>query len=106
MSWWDKAYREVGGAADRILEAYTDAEVAKASSFVNAHAEQVAARHVSEVEYQNQGDPISVKPATQRRELVGETPKDSAVIDKKMLYIGGGALVLIALVGIAMASKR
>lgn len=105
MSFWEKAYGELTGGAEKILQAYTEVEKAKASSYQAAQSEQVAARYTPEVEYQNRGEPVSVKVATPERDLVGDTPKNAAVIDKKWLYIGGGALILVAVVGLALSRR-
>lgn len=106
MSWWDKAYKEISGGADKVLNAYTEIEKAKASSFQSARAEQMASRNTPQVDSQNRGEPISVKPATPERQLVGDAPKDSAVVDKKMLYIGGGVAALLLLVGVIVIAKK
>lgn len=105
MAFWEKFYTEAKGGADKILEAYTDIEKAKVSSFQAAQAEQVAARYTPEVEYQNQGEPMSVKVAVPKGDMVGETPKNAAVIDKKWLFIGGGSLILVAVLGLALSRR-
>lgn len=105
MSWWDKVYNEASGAADKILGAYTEIEKAKAGSFQNARAEQTAARYVPHVDSQNRGEPVSVKPQTTERPLVGDNPQPSGM-DKKWLYIGGGVGALLLVVGLVVIAKK
>lgn len=106
MSWWDKVYEEAKGGADRVLEAYTEVEKAKASSHRNAEAEQVAARHTPQVEYQNTGDPVSVKIPKAQKKLVGDGGKveSKTAIDQKLVLAGIG-LVVVAF-GVFVAVKK
>jgi len=105
MAFWDDLYSEAKGGMGTILDTYKEIEKAKSGSFQNARAEQTAARYAPEVEYQNRGEPVSAKPAAPERQLVGETPANAAVVDRKWLYIGGGAVILVAVVALAMARR-
>jgi hypothetical protein len=114
MSIWD----EITSAADNyslndakngvgaLFDAYTQVEKTRATGHENAKADQAAARYVPEIESQSVGDPVSLKPQTQQRELVGEVPKDAAVIDKKIVYAGGALLALLLVGGLIMAVKK
>ncbi len=76
-------------------------------NWAQAQAEQIGARFTPTVDYQNKGDPVSVKVQEPARELVGDKEAQAAKSDdKKMLYVAGGALVLVAVVGLVIASRK
>ena len=85
-----------GGAA--LMNAYTQHEQSRSSSFQAAQADQAAARHAPEFESQNQGDPVSPRFAQPEKQLVGEESEKPG-IDKKWLIAGGvGVVGLVVLV--------
>jgi hypothetical protein len=114
MSIWDEittkaenfSLSDLQSGAGSLLSAYNQSEKIRNSSHVNARADQAAARYVPEVESQGNGEPVSVTFKQPERDLVGEVPKDSAVIDKKMIYIGGGLIALLLVGGLIVAAKK
>lgn len=110
MSWWDDQVSAVKDAATGIgvkdiMSAYTDRERSKRGSWQASAAQQASARQTPEVESQNFGDPQSIKPTVPQKNLVGDMPKDAAVVDKKMIYIGGGLVAVVVVVGLIAALK-
>lgn len=113
MSIWDEittaaedySLNDAKNGVSDLFKAYTGAEAIKNSSHETARAEQAAALYVPEVESQSGGDPVSIAFVKPQRDLVGDVPKDDAVIDKKWLYIGGGILALVLVGGIITAVK-
>jgi hypothetical protein len=97
---------DLKSGAGSLLSAYNQAEKNRNSSHVNARADQAAARYVPEVESQGKGEPVSIAFKQPERELVGEIPKDSAVVDKKLVYIGGGLVALLLIGGLIVAVKK
>jgi hypothetical protein len=97
---------DLKSGAGSLLNAYNQSERVRNSSHVNARADQAAARYVPEVESQGNGEPVSVAFKQPERDLVGEIPKDSAVVDKKMVYIGGGLIALLLIGGFIVAIKK
>lgn len=114
MGIWDEitekaenfSLNDAKNGAGALFEAYTKVEAARAQGHENAKADQAAARYVPEVESQSVGDPVSIRPQTQERELVGEAPKGAAVIDKKIVYAGGALLAILLVGGLIMAVKK
>lgn len=98
---WSQMKDDTISGMNGVVGAYTQG----IGSFAQAKAEQVAARFAPEVDFQNRGAPVSVKPQTEKREFVGDKPVESAT-DKKWLMLGGGALVLVAVVGLTLAARK
>jgi hypothetical protein len=114
MSIWDDlkskadtfSLDDLSSGAGTVFNAYTASEDRRVSSHQAARADQAAARYAPEVESQSGGEPMSVAFKQPERDLVGDTPKDSAVVDKKWLYIGGGVAALLLITGILVAVKK
>lgn len=97
---------DVKNGAGSLFNAYQQNEQSRSSSHQAARADQAAARYVPEVESQSQGNPASVSFQQPERDLVGDTPKDSAVVDKKWFYVGGGVAALLLIGGFLLAVKK
>lgn len=114
MSLWDEiadkaenfSLNDLQSGAASLLNIYNESERVRNSSHVNARADQAAARYVPEVESQGRGEPVSVVFKQPERDLVGEIPKDSAVVDKKLVYIGGALIAIALMAGFIVAVKK
>jgi hypothetical protein len=114
MSIWDEitskaesfSLSDLQSGAGSLLKVYNQSEKTRNSSHVNARAAQAAARYVPELESQGNGAPVSVEFKQPERDLVGEVPKDSAVIDKNLVYFGGGLIALLLVGGFIIAIKK
>lgn len=114
MSIWDEivskadnfSLSDAKNGASALFDAYTQSEQSRATGHENARADQANARYTPEVESQNQGEPVSVRVQQPQTQLVGEAPKDAAMVDKKIIYAGGVLVALLLIGGMVMLAKK
>ena len=104
---FSSVWQDMKDSAATGMNAVVGAYAQGVENWAQAQAEQVGARFAPQVDYQNKGEPVSVKIATPQKELVGDSEAAAAVNkDKKLVWIAGGALVLVAVIGFAALGRR
>lgn len=108
MSFWDRVKKNLSeqgtklvdnaaeGAVDAgiktVMGMFTEKERQAHQGFDKSKTQQIAGRHTKQVEYQNQGEPVSVKSTPEKRQLVGDKSEDEKR-DNKLMYVGAGVAV-------------
>lgn len=94
----DTWFKDVTGGISDLIEAGAKFEAAKNGTFSNGGNTQMQTTYAPEYDAQNRGAPNSYNVQLQQRPLVGDEAKTAVHVDKKLLMIGGGVMLVAALV--------
>ncbi|MDX1473493.1 MAG: hypothetical protein R3309_04940 [Reinekea sp.] len=92
------SFEKVAGGIADLINASANYEAAKNGSFTSGGNAQLATTYAPEVDAQNKGAPNSYGVQSQQKTLVGDESKTAVPIDRKWLMIGGGLIVVAAVV--------
>lgn len=86
-----------------LMNGYAAIEAAKNSSFSTGGSVSAASAQTPMVDYQNKGEPTSPQIVNKTYQpLAGDEHKGTVAMNKKNLLIGGGVLLTLAVVFVAL----